>query len=387
MKCPIILIAETMGRKQGGAEIYLANLAEFLAQSGHPVRVYLRSPCSEVMAPGVDVQVVPVWRSLRFLREWQFARAVRRRLPMDGHPVLSTLPLPGITHYQPHSGLYRAAYEAKRESLDAGFRKRFHRLGIRLNLKRRWLMAMQEKLLTREPRPQIMTFSRKVRDEMLSACGVPAPDVLILPLGVALDQFRPGPPPANAPHPASDGKRLVLLFAGHNFRLKGLHCLLTALGRASQRGLQAELLVVGGERRAGFQTMAARLGLASRVHFLGFVKDADMANYYRACDVLVHPTFSDHCSLVVLEALACGRPVITTRQNGAAEMMEDGKQGIILQNAGDIEAKADALLSMQDRKKLAAMSEAAAALRPKLDFTHHARQVLAWLTETRAGKS
>jgi UDP-glucose:(heptosyl)LPS alpha-1,3-glucosyltransferase len=177
------------------------------------------------------------------------------------------------------------------------------------------------------------------------------------------------------------------LFAGHNFRLKGLHCLLTALGRASQRGLEAELLVVGSERQGEFQTMAGRLGLASRVRFLGFVKDADMADYYRACDVLVHPTFSDHCSLVVLEALACGRPVITTRQNGAAEFMESGRQGIILPNAGDIEALVDALLSMQDRKKLAGMSEAAAALRPKLDFTRHARQVLAWLTETRPAKS
>jgi UDP-glucose:(heptosyl)LPS alpha-1,3-glucosyltransferase len=388
MKCPIILIAETMGRKQGGAEIYLANLAEFIAQSGHPVRVYLRRPCSEVMAPGVDVQVVPVGRSLGFLREWKFACGVKRRLPADGRPVLSTLPLPGITHYQPHSGLYRAAFEAKRESLDAGLRKNFYRLGNRLNLKRRWLMAMQEKLLTREPRPQIMTFSRKLRDEMLSAYGVLASDVLSLPLGVDLGQFCPGPAPAQqASPPTTDGKRLVLLFAGHNFRLKGLHCLLTALGRASQRGFQAELLVVGSERRAEFQTMAGRLGLAPRVRFLGFVKDADMADYYRACDVLVHPTFSDHCSLVVLEALACGRPVITTRQNGAAELMENGRQGIILRDAYDLDTMVEALLSMQDRRKLAAMGEAAAALRPKLDFTQHARQVLAWLTEGRPAKS
>ncbi len=387
MKCPIILIAETMGRKQGGAEIYLANLVEFMTQNGHPVRVYLRRPCPEVMAPGVDVQVVPVGRSLGFFREWKFARGVQRRLPADGRPVLSTLPLPGITHYQPHSGLYRAAYEAKRESLDAGHRKNFYRLGNRLNLKRRWLISMQERLLTGEPRPRIMTFSRKLRDEMLSVHGVPASDVLSLPLGVDLDRFCPGPSPARTSHPTSDGKRLVLLFAGHNFRLKGLHCLLTALGRASQRGLQAELLVVGGERRAEFQTMAGRLGLASLVHFLGFVKDADMANYYCACDVLVHPTFSDHCSLVVLEALACGRPVITTRQNGAVELMENGRQGIILRDAYDLDAMVEALLSMQDRKKLAGMSEAAAALRPKLDFTHHARQVLVWLTETRPTRS
>ena len=47
----------------------------------------------------------------------------------------------------------------------------------------------------------------------------------------------------------------------------------------------------------------------------------EMRNAYFAADFLVHPTFYDPCSLVVLEALACGLPVITTRANGASELL------------------------------------------------------------------
>ncbi len=92
------------------------------------------------------------------------------------------------------------------------------------------------------------------------------------------------------------------------------------------------------------------------------------------------PRFADHCSLVVLEALASGLPVITTRRNGAAERMESGRQGFLLEDPRDVEALAAALLRLQDREKLDAMRAAAIALRPQLDFAEHARRVLAWLT-------
>ena len=129
-----------------------------------------------------------------------------------------------------------------------------------------------------------------------------------------------------------------------------------------------------------FPAMAGFLGLSSQVHFLGSIPDAKMGSLYRSCDALVHPTFSDHCSLVVLEALACGLPVVTTRQNGAAELMEAGKEGLILDDASDVAALTNALLGLQDRAKLAEMSAAAIALRPRIDFAVHAQQVLAWLT-------
>jgi UDP-glucose:(heptosyl)LPS alpha-1,3-glucosyltransferase len=129
------------------------------------------------------------------------------------------------------------------------------------------------------------------------------------------------------------------------------------------------------------------MGLSSQVRFLGTVPEAEMGRLYRSCDALVHPTYSDHCSLVVLEALACGLPVVTTRQNGAAELMESGKQGLILDHANDVAALADSLVQLQDRARLAQMREAAILLRPRIDFDTHAQQVLAWLTASHGAAS
>jgi UDP-glucose:(heptosyl)LPS alpha-1,3-glucosyltransferase len=181
--------------------------------------------------------------------------------------------------------------------------------------------------------------------------------------------------------PAAPG-RLALLFMAQNFRLKGLSCLLGAFREANLLGLQADLLIVGtrsGSNRA-FPSLARRLGIGSQVHFLGSVPDAEMPGIYRSCDAYVHPTFSDHCSLVVLEALACGLPVVTTRQNGAAELMRDGREGLILDRPDDIAALAGALLRLQNAQTLAEMSAAAVRLRPQIDFRLHARRVAAWLT-------
>jgi UDP-glucose:(heptosyl)LPS alpha-1,3-glucosyltransferase len=396
-KRPVVLIAETLGRERGGAEIYLARLVELLAKNGHPVEVFVRKPCVDAMDSKVRVEVVPTMRRFRMVWERRFAERIARRLNGPREVVLSTLPLPGITHYQPHSGLYRAAFEAVGESMAPGVARTVYTLGNGLNWRRHSLVKMQEELLTGARAPKVMTFSRTFRAQLLKSYPNLASSVVTVPLGVDLERFHPGERASGALagnrgepdrheidqwFPDRTPGQLVLLFAGHNFRLKGLRSLLLAMREAVGRGLNATVLVVGkitGNNRA-FPATAALMGLSSRMRFLGTVPDAEMGRLYRSCDALVHPTYSDHCSLVVLEALACGLPVVTTRQNGAAELMESGKQGLILDHANDVAALADSLMQLQDRARLAQMSEAAILLRPRIDFDTHAQQVLAWLT-------
>jgi UDP-glucose:(heptosyl)LPS alpha-1,3-glucosyltransferase len=384
MNASIRLIAESLDSRRGGAEKYLTNLAGSFAQAGHPVLAWVRRADTGQLATGVEIEVVPSGRGSGLFREWQFARWIRRRLVGTNSVVFSTVPLPigGITHYLSPSGLYRANFEAERASFDPGLRQRLFQLGNRMNFRRQWLQRMQERLLTCESRPRILTFSRALRTQILEQFQVPPAAVTRAPLGVNLTCFRPGKESAQRWGVDSAAGRFVLLFVGHNFRLKGLHCLLQALSRAAQRGLRAVLLVASSGSRAPFERLAQKLGVAEQVRFLGPVADKEMGGLYRASDVLVHPTFADHCSLVVLEALACGLPVVTTRLNGAAEMMESEQQGLILNDPGDIETLTEALLRLQNRQTLAKMSAAAVAIRPRLDFAEHARQVLAWLTES-----
>ena len=116
-----------------------------------------------------------------------------------------------------------------------------------------------------------------------------------------------------------------------NYRLKGLAPLLKAFALLQQPN--ARLVVVGNPKVARYQRQARRLSLNDRVLFLGH--RADPRDCYFAADYLVHPTFYDPCSLVALEALACGLPVITTRFNGASEFLSPPADGIVIDDPHD----------------------------------------------------
>ena len=79
-----------------------------------------------------------------------------------------------------------------------------------------------------------------------------------------------------------------------------------------------------------------------------------MRNCYFAADFFVHPTFYDPCSLVVLEALACGLPVITTRYNGAAEVLHPPREGFVIDDPHDLDQLAGAMKQLLDPARRAA---------------------------------
>ena len=130
-----------------------------------------------------------------------------------------------------------------------------------------------------------------------------------------------------------------------NYRLKGLAPLLEAFALVTQPS--ARLVVVGHPKFGRYERQARRLGVANRVSFLGH--RTDPKNCYFAADFLVHPTFYDPCSLVALEALACGLPVITTRYNGASELLSPPSDGLVINDPHDAASLASAMANMLDR--------------------------------------
>ena len=97
-------------------------------------------------------------------------------------------------------------------------------------------------------------------------------------------------------------------------------------------GRDLRLLIVGGKHIDSWQRHVARAGLSEQVIFAGRVDDP--LPYYAAADFYVHPTYYDPCSLVVLEAAACGLPLITSRYNGASEMFTDGDDVLLDRRSG-----------------------------------------------------
>lgn len=156
---------------------------------------------------------------------------------------------------------------------------------------------------------------------------------------------------------------VVLLFAAHNFRLKGLHCLIRALGKLKQgRGkVRYRLWVIGRGKREAYHSLASGLGCAAEVTFLG--PQPQMESYYPAADLMVHPTFYDPSANVCLEALASGLPTITTRCNGVSEIMEDhGLEEWVIDDPYDTALLMDKIrrLGEEDRRREVARQSRAA---------------------------
>ena len=156
-----------------------------------------------------------------------------------------------------------------------------------------------------------------------------------------LTRFSPGDPAAKAqlrgrfglPHNAD-----LILTAGTNFRLKGVHVLIRSL---AQLPPSFHLAVAGGRGSRELLGLAESLGVQRRVHFLGRVDD--MPALYQAGDIFVLNTFYDACANAVLEALACGLPTISTSSNGSSVFL---RPEAVMDDPTDAEKLADRIRSL-----------------------------------------
>lgn len=366
----IALVTHLWDPAEGGRERYLADLARELACSGYAVRVF----CERVSHPRTDpsVPVTTVRTTQRLVRRLGAWRAA-----YPGCPVLSSRPLPGATHCQLHSGIYAFALAAEREAFDSRLRRLFFRPALALNRRRSALLRVEEKVLSGPNPPRLMVWSGALREMVAERYGIPAEEIRVRAPGVDLAVFRPAARQATPAVPR--GVDLLLLFAAQNFALKGLRPALEALREARRLGVRARLLVAGRGPIGPFHGFARRLGLSEEVEFLGPVSRERLASLYRACDALLHPTFYDPFSLVALEALASGCPVITTRRNGVSEWMESGREGFVLDEPRDVTGFARCLAALAERPSRAGLRNAAAALGRRLSLEDHVTDVIEWL--------
>ena len=183
----------------------------------------------------------------------------------------------------------------------------------------------------------VVAVSERVKSE-LTAIGVPAGRIQVIINGVDLTEFTPGP--ASRQSLELPEAVPLALFAGDiRTPRKNLDTTLKAL--ASVPGLH--LAVAGATAGSPYPALCTRLGLEDRVHFLGFRRD--MAALMQAADFFVFPSRYEACSLVLLEALASGLPVITAETAGGAEVVTPDC-GIVLPDPDDVSALAAAMTAL-----------------------------------------
>ncbi len=221
----------------------------------------------------------------------------------------------------------------------------------------------------------VIAVSRGLRDKLVSL-GIPSDKIRVIHNGVDLNLFRPMDRDfATAKMGLSKGKKRII-YIGRLDRLKGIGVLIEAMATIASQRKDLELLLVGakGGDEAEYAAMADRLGLKERVTFVNEVPISEVPLWLAASDVSVLPSFSEGFPLSIVEALACGRPVVSTRCGGPEEII-DGHTGILVR-PGDPLALADAIGYVIDHPGKYKPEEIASYAREKFDLEAVASKVL-----------
>ncbi|MFI5332178.1 MAG: glycosyltransferase family 4 protein [Desulfobaccales bacterium] len=373
----IALLRQRIGGP-GGAETTVQHLARGLAAAGHEVTVYgSQSPdeARTVLGPQIAYVPVPVWGG-KAGRLLTYALNTRRLLRWAAPQVIFSLERTlGPQIYRAGDGCHREWLKRR-----APFLSPAARAFQRLSPFHRVLLALERRLFTDPGLQRIIANSQMVKAEIIRHYQVKPERLTVIYNGLDRQSFRPLAEPERSAlrsRLSAPADAAIMLFAGSGFGRKGLAFLVEALGNLKN---QAGVLWVAGKGNpAPYQRQARRLGVAERLKFWG--PQTDLAPFYQAATVLALPTIYDPCSNVVLEALACGTPVITTNANGAAAFLTPGENGEILTRPDDLQGLTLALDDYLVRGDAPEVHRAAAVAVSHLSWESTVAQTLAVLEE------
>jgi UDP-glucose:(heptosyl)LPS alpha-1,3-glucosyltransferase len=371
---------------RGGCETYIADLTRRLARDGHEIHLYACRWDAGALPPSVRFHALPAVRGPRFLRHWRFGAACLQALETNEHDVSVGFDKTwGQDVIFPQGGLHSASAQHTILKYRGGISRSLARAGKWFDLAHWSFKALERRQYLGVHRPLIVVNSEMVQQHFQRYLGIEPADVRVVRSAIDPDRFveherlRRRSECRQEWGVAADDT--VALFVAMNYRLKGLEPLLHAVGRLPDQPA-LHLLVAGQPRTDVYQRLARRLGISRRVHFLG--PRQDVQNCYFAADLLIHPTFYDPCSLVVLEALACGLPVITTRFNGASELLHPPREGYVVDNPQDDQELAHCMVRLLDPARRSACAKAARVTAAQWTFEHHYRRLLQVLIEAAA---
>jgi UDP-glucose:(heptosyl)LPS alpha-1,3-glucosyltransferase len=358
-----------------GGERYFSFLCAELSKRGHEVHLFA-TEAEAVAGLPYRVRRIPVWKYPRWLRALSLWRYGSGTLTRQGFDIVHAVAqCRAATVLNPHGGVERAylrqefasitnpayyayklvkRYLSVRHYLEIHLQNRLYAAGADQDTPRRQSYARKAPGGVRH----VIAISQMVKADIIRYYAYPTDRISVVFNTVDLDRFHPRMREVYRAERRTGlgvgADSILLLFAGNNFRLKGLETLLRALALLTAQFPDRDfrLLVAGRGRPRRYRRLMKKLGIAARVIFAGPL--SPMERYYAAADIYVHPTFYDSCSLTVLEALATGLPAVTTRFNGAAQVIASQEGGMVIDDPADAAELAAAVALYADPEKRAA---------------------------------
>lgn len=326
----------------GGGELFLLDLLRHVDAARFPQTVFSLGPggavLEQIIALGHPVRRFPRTGRLGFGMTLRLAVALRR----TGPAVVQTHGEAGVFWGLPAARL--AGRGAVASLLYQNHPSARHKM-----LALRTLLRLAD---------VVVAGSADVRRFLVDSLGVAPARSLVIPGAIDPEPFRPGEPPG--PRGKDAHRRQVILAVGRLVPEKGHAVLLHALARVRER-FDVELWIMGdGVLRGELGALADELGIGELVHFHGTVWPT--VDLLHRADVFAFPSLVEPQGLAVLEALAAGVPVVASRTGGIVEMIEHGRDGLLVE-PGDPAALASALAALLGDPALRARLAAAGSRR------------------------
>ena len=171
----------------------------------------------------------------------------------------------------------------------------------------------------------------------------------VIPNGVDFEEIQ------NSGRVKEDIIRPAILFMGRLEKIKGVDILIRSIPFVVCLIPDIHLYIAGsGEEESELKYLVKKLDIEENVTFLGFISGDEKWSYYKAIDLCVVPSLDEACGLSLLEAMACGKPVIASKVGGIPYVVEDGKTGILFKS-GDVEDLAEKVIILLQNKELREM--------------------------------
>jgi len=196
-----------------------------------------------------------------------------------------------------------------------------------------------------------------LKDELL-ARGIQEEKIVIVPNGVDVRAFAPGPPNVDLQRRLDLQNKIVMGYIGSFFHYEGLHLLVQAMAGLAAEFPDLRLLLVGkGEVTPILKKIAQDQGIIDKVLFPGRIAHAEISEYYRLCDFMVLPRMDTRETRLVtplkpLEIMGMGKPLLASDIGGHREIVTEGANGLLFksENVRDLIAKCRGLIENKDMR-------------------------------------
>jgi glycosyltransferase involved in cell wall biosynthesis len=318
----------------GGTETLVSEIASWQSKLGHSVIVLTshsptEAPLNETTSNGVDVLRLPTKEILERPVCWGIGNALSRIGRLDVINLWTPFPMADIAAFR--YARKRAVPLVTTYVMDAIMNDV---LGSRLLARAgtRLYNQFQTSLVVKKSRLVISlnrTYARKSR--FLSQ--VPEDKIRISYQGTNIDRFLPRDSDYGPLKQFKSAGNVIILALGRLVSYKGLDILIRAFKEASE-SREDMYLAIGGEGPldGALMKLTRSLNLVDKIGFLGYVPDQDLVDLINTSDIVVSSAVSDleNVPIVILDAMACGKPVIATDVGGAREQVENKRVGIIV---------------------------------------------------------